>query len=42
MGKGCRPRPVDKKTWDKNFDSIFRRKVTPTPKRSKVTPKEKA
>ena len=22
-GKGCAPRPVDKKTWDKNYARIF-------------------
>jgi hypothetical protein len=25
-GKGDKPRPVDKKKWDENYDNIFRKK----------------
>jgi hypothetical protein len=24
-GKGDKPRPVDKKKWDENYDNIFRK-----------------
>jgi hypothetical protein len=27
-GKGSRPRPIDKKTWDENYDLIFRKRKT--------------
>ncbi len=27
-GKGSRPRPVDKKTWDENYDKIFKKRKT--------------
>lgn len=27
-GKGSKPRPIDKKTWDKNYEQIFSRRKT--------------
>ena len=29
-GKGSKPRPVNKKVYDKNYDNIFRKKLTKT------------
>lgn len=39
MGKGSNPRPfsVDKKTFDENFDRIFRKKNEEKSKKSKKT-----
>lgn len=31
-GKGSKPRPTNKKEYDKNYDSIFRKKKKPTEK----------
>jgi len=37
-GKGDKPRPVNKRTYDANYDAIFRKK----PKRKPVRTKKKA
>jgi hypothetical protein len=37
MGKGSRPRPVDKKRYDENYDAIFRAKES-YEKASKIAP----